>query len=135
MQAENSSENQCCSFFLNRSSASFPAALEMAGFPGKLESSPVAQWNWAADGWNTGLFEQQAPEMKITIDTKEDSHEEIVKILQVLAEIKRGKEPLIASDTSDLMSMFNAPEMKTTSEFNGLSPQEKKMDLPKVELY
>ena len=50
--------------------------------------------------------------MKITIDTKEDSHEDIRKVLHLLAGILEKKEEHISGspvDTAPLMSMFGEP--------------------------
>lgn len=56
--------------------------------------------------------------MKITIDTKEDSHEDIQKVLHILTNIIQNKEssttqhnfPEPQPDTTNLMSMFANPE-------------------------
>ena len=53
--------------------------------------------------------------MKITIDTKEDSHEDIRKIVNILSEILGNKQPssnVFESSSSEmpgLMGMFNQP--------------------------
>lgn len=72
--------------------------------------------------------------MKITIDTKEDSHEDIYKVMQILrhvvqkgpgGHIQRGfgdsptAEP---ADTTDLMSMFANPEQANSSETSPSPP-------------
>lgn len=48
--------------------------------------------------------------MKITIDTKEDSHEDIRKVLQMLASLVKAEDQKTeAVDTSNLLSMFDQP--------------------------
>ena len=51
--------------------------------------------------------------MKVTIDTKEDSYEDIHKVLQILTNILQHRGTEIKSnestDTTNLMTMFDAP--------------------------
>jgi len=90
--------------------------------------------------------------MKVTIDTKEDSYDDIHKILQILAHIlqQRGaevksKEP---ADTANLMSMFDSPGSSSDKEvpdkapdfssFLNLAnqaPAAKKEENPEIEYY
>lgn len=63
--------------------------------------------------------------MKVTIDTKEDTHEDIRKVLHILTEIleRKGITPAANVDTSSMMSMFNdAAESQTTPEKSGSAP-------------
>lgn len=50
--------------------------------------------------------------MKITIDTKEDSHEDLRKVLQLLALLVKDEATTKPEtvDTSNLMNMFDQPE-------------------------
>ena len=52
--------------------------------------------------------------MRVTIDTKEDSHEDIVKVLEILTRLLQQKNQSGESvDTTTLMSMFGtSPENK-----------------------
>ncbi len=59
--------------------------------------------------------------MRITIDTKEDSHEDIKQILNILSNIIQSKDQSsvtksVSVDTTNMMSMFesNTPEQLTT---------------------
>ena len=87
--------------------------------------------------------------MKLTVDTKEDSFEDIRKILQILTSILDKKEsvlPSTATDTTDLMGMFS-DDQKGTIETKGTPPdfssflslgsqkKENKDDEAKVEYY
>ena len=61
--------------------------------------------------------------MRLSIDTKEDSFEDIRKILQILTSIleKKDSSPsAAATDTTDLMSMFG--DQKGTVETKGSPP-------------
>lgn len=63
--------------------------------------------------------------MKLSIDTKEDSFEDIRKILQILTSILEKKDDsdspsAAATDTTDLMSMFDG--QKGTVETKGSPP-------------
>ena len=62
--------------------------------------------------------------MKLTVDTKEDSFEDIRKILQILTSILDKKDstlPSTATDTTDLMGMFS-DDQKGTIETKGTPP-------------
>lgn len=91
--------------------------------------------------------------MKITIDTKEDSQEDILKIMQVLATLKGNPgnlslQNITPADTSNLMSMFDdssnssgpAPASSPSdfSSFLSLTKQageKKEEDLPRIQVY
>ncbi len=82
--------------------------------------------------------------MKITIDTKEDSHEDIQKVLHLLASLKNnesGYSPTAstATDSIPMMGMFDAPEMKevpdTPPNFNAFLNLGRGDKDPKVELF
>ncbi len=84
--------------------------------------------------------------MKVTIDTKEDSQEDIRKILQILAHLLQPKEPGQPAepvDTTSLMGMFGAPstgkESPDTapnfSSFLNLTKPEKKEEKLKIEFF
>ncbi|MBS3117054.1 hypothetical protein J4421_05655 [Candidatus Woesearchaeota archaeon] len=92
--------------------------------------------------------------MKVTIDTKEDSSEDIKRVFQVLGDILQRKGHSASSfstenvDTAPLMSMFNdssSPEEKEVpdrapdfSSFLSLTKQntlQKKEEIPKVEFF
>lgn len=65
--------------------------------------------------------------MKLTIDTQVDTHEDIRKVLQILASILEKKEPSLAvssssTDTANLMSMFSDEGQKGTLETKGSAP-------------
>ncbi len=51
--------------------------------------------------------------MKVTIDTKEDSHEDIQKVIQILTNMLHQKEVVTPTapveDTTNMMSMFANP--------------------------
>ncbi len=91
--------------------------------------------------------------MRITIDTKEDSYDDIKKVLHVLNHLienknsgslstnyEENKEPV---DTTNMMNMFGAPAEEkpaTAPDFSSFlnlaeKKEEKKDDLPKVELF
>ncbi len=84
--------------------------------------------------------------MKITIDTKEDSHEDIRKVLQVLSLIIEGRGNNVSedTDTTSMMTMFSdsvtqkkedkAPDF---SSFLNLTKQagEKKEEQPRIQFY
>ena len=74
--------------------------------------------------------------MKITIDTKEDSHEDIKKILALLSQMVNKDAPVsnvfenpTSSELPNLMSMFDASTPAQTE------PAPQTPTLPKVELY
>ena len=81
--------------------------------------------------------------MKITIDTKEDSFEDIKKVLNILTSILERKDlsaPPV--DTTDLMTMFSnsdqpkedkAPDF--SSFLNLANKKEEKKDIPKIEFF
>jgi len=86
--------------------------------------------------------------MKITIDTKEDSHEDIRKVMRILADITTNSSysnaPQENVDTSSMMNMFDssAPAKSSgegtapdfSSFLNLTNPQkEKKAEIPKIE--
>lgn len=53
--------------------------------------------------------------MKLTIDTQVDTHEDIRKVLQILASILEKKEPSsLSTDTASMMSMFGDPAPQNT---------------------
>ncbi len=72
--------------------------------------------------------------MKVTIDTKEDSHEDIKKVLHILTNILQNKETTEpVADTTNMMSMFSSekPEPQEsapdfTSFLNLANKEEKK---------
>ena len=89
--------------------------------------------------------------MKLTIDTKEDSHEDIRRVMQVLQHMLEGKqtsiqttEPTPQVDTTNMMNMFGsntATEQKaedTAPNFNAflnlVEKKEEKED-PKIEFF
>ena len=78
--------------------------------------------------------------MRVTIDTKEDSHEDIQKVLQLLASMK-NREPYQNPETTDptpMMSMFDQPKAEvpdTPPNFNALLNLGKVDKDPKVELF
>ena len=88
--------------------------------------------------------------MKLTIDTKEDSHEDIRKVMQVLQHMLEGKqtsiqttEPTPQVDTTNMMNMFGLTptEQKaedTAPDFNAflnlVEKKEEKED-PKIEFF
>ncbi len=47
--------------------------------------------------------------MKITIDTKEDSHEDIIKVIQILQHFASNKTITEHVDTTNMMDMFDTP--------------------------
>jgi len=56
--------------------------------------------------------------MRITIDTKEDSHEDIKQVLNILSNIIRNKDQTAINepvDTTNMMSMFGNSNQETTS--------------------
>jgi hypothetical protein len=85
--------------------------------------------------------------MKITIDTKEDSHTEIKKVISLLShlinqphqtqnifdthssEVQATELP--TTETSSLMNMFNQPAQKQTT----TEPEQPKEKQPTVQLY
>ena len=83
--------------------------------------------------------------MKITIDTKEDSPEDLRKIIRLLSELINQKQPqnvgffdspqsgVSQSETSNLMAMFDQPTSQPA-----IQPQQQpteKKDIPSVEPY
>jgi hypothetical protein len=88
--------------------------------------------------------------MKLTIDTKEDSHEDIRRVMQVLQHMLEGKqtsiqttEPTPQVDTTNMMNMFGLTptEQKaedTAPDFNAflnlVEKKEEKED-PKIEFF
>jgi hypothetical protein len=86
--------------------------------------------------------------MKVTIDTKEDSHEDIQKVLHILTNMLHKKENVAEPvDTTNMMTMFKSPEKKvedvapsqeTAPNFNSflnlVSKKEEKKE-PIVELF
>ena len=97
--------------------------------------------------------------MKLSIDTKEDSFEDIRKVLQILSSMLEKKDSSLAtgsalgsalsgSDTTSLMSMFSEDAPKGTVETKGAAPdfssflnlaaqktEKRNLDNPKIELY
>ena len=88
--------------------------------------------------------------MRITIDTKEDSYEDIKKVLHVLNHLieNKGTSPIMENkesvDTTNMMNMFSsetptAPDPGTAPDFSSFlnlaEKKEEKKDLPKVELF
>lgn len=88
--------------------------------------------------------------MKVTIDTKEDSYEDIKKVLHILTNIleqKSGSIPEISSnaDTGNMMDMFNsAPDPTLTAEkapdfgsfLNLVNKKEEiRKDIPRIEVF
>lgn len=90
--------------------------------------------------------------MKVTIDTKEDSHEDIRKVLHILTNILENKDlneqKQKVTDTTNMMSMFADPQKSAepTKETEGSAPdfssflnlqntEKKDDDLPKVEYF
>lgn len=84
--------------------------------------------------------------MKLSIDTKEDSFEDIRKVLQILTSIleKKDSSASPAADTTNLMGMFS-DEQKGTVETKGTAPnfssflnlasKSEKKDQPQLEYY
>ena len=81
--------------------------------------------------------------MKVTIDTKEDSHEDIKKVLHILSNMIQNKNEDSVNqsssvDTTNMMNMFsnNNPETKEEpavvpmSMFTNSEPQKKVPDTP-----
>jgi len=65
--------------------------------------------------------------MKVTIDTKEDSHEDIRKVLHILTNILEKKDfkdskPEEAADTTSMMSMFDTPAKESSAQTAGTPP-------------
>lgn len=66
--------------------------------------------------------------MKITIDTKQDSHEEIKHAIQILTNIlqRQGARAAPTADTSNMMSMFgdspSTPTSPSTAETQPTTP-------------
>ena len=70
--------------------------------------------------------------MKVTIDTKEDSHEDIKKVLEILTQILEKKEinstdlndKITSVDTTNMMNLFDSEPKKeipnTPPDFQGL---------------
>jgi len=90
--------------------------------------------------------------VKITIDTKEDSHEDIMKVLQILTHAIDNKiNPILAEskqsvDTTNMMSMFSPTDDSNknavrdtapnfTSLMNLMNSKSKKDDEYKVEFF
>ena len=91
--------------------------------------------------------------MKLTIDTQQDSYEDIKKVLHILTSIIQQKEGNVQSnytdsgnpDTANLMSMFDdTPAQKTVPDtppnfgsFLNLTkkPEELKKERPTIEFY
>ena len=88
--------------------------------------------------------------MRITIDTKEDSHEDIKKILHILSQILENKDSttLPTADTTSMMSMFSdaAPSSEPSTEETsapdfsallnlGKSEPEEPKDKPTIEFF
>ena len=81
--------------------------------------------------------------MKITIDTKEDSPEDLRRIINLLSELINQKQPQNVgffdspqsdpsqTETSNLMSMFDQPTTQPASQ----PTQPEKKDIPDVKLY
>lgn len=84
--------------------------------------------------------------MKVTIDTKEDSHEDILKVVRVLQHMLQqqpevSQEPV---DTTSMMGMFSNPEQEKPTEdsapdfssfLNLANKEHKPDDEPKVEFF
>ena len=84
--------------------------------------------------------------MKITIDTKEDSHEEIRKIIKMLSslvggEVMTNQRDVFSDDSnqtgsSDMFNIFNNPESENkTDEEKKEETEEVDLGIPKVEEY
>ena len=86
--------------------------------------------------------------MKITIDTKEDSHEEIRRVIKMLSSLVGEKEVMsnqdIFSDASSgqesgVFSMFSSPDSGSNSEVKAEPKKEEKknldFDIPGLEEY
>jgi len=87
--------------------------------------------------------------MKITIDTKEDSHEDIRKVMRILADITSNSSysnaPPENVDTSSMMNMFDSHGTSSSAKGEGTAPdfssflnltnpqKEKKAEIPKIE--
>ncbi len=94
--------------------------------------------------------------MKVTIDTKEDSSEDIKRVFQILGDMlhKKGHSedlsttPAENMDTAPLMNMFNDSSQEHSQEqkeipdkapdfssFLNLTKQQKKEEIPRVEFF
>jgi len=88
--------------------------------------------------------------MKLTIDTQQDSYEDLRKVLQILAQILKRKGAIGSGeavdttnfDTTNLMGMFdyqsdstNATDVNSPLNLSKLSRPEKKAVIEKVEVY
>ena len=93
--------------------------------------------------------------MKVTIDTKEDTHEDIRKVLNILTNILEKKNSSDytakeeATDTTSMMSMFDSPQQKeapqaeikdTAPDFSSFlnlqnSTNKEEKDEPKIEFF
>jgi len=85
--------------------------------------------------------------MKITIDTKEDSHDDLKRLIKLLSEIVHGTKHNIGifdsdpspeqTDTSGLMSMFSSDGTQQVSTVANEDKEETKEpdETPSVELY
>ncbi|MBI2662618.1 hypothetical protein HYX11_04125 [Candidatus Woesearchaeota archaeon] len=91
--------------------------------------------------------------MKLTIDTKEDSYDDIRKVLQILTHIIQNKDssynPTTAPDTTNMMNMFGdnepspnqdndrAPDFGSFLNLakNSSSSTPKREDNPKIEFF
>lgn len=90
--------------------------------------------------------------MRITIDTKHDSHDDILKVMEILRHLVKKEEKTEAVDTTNLMGMFSdngsavTPETKNKipdtppdfTSFLNLAQQKKdnkRDDGPKIEFF
>jgi len=80
--------------------------------------------------------------LKISIDTKEDSHEEIKKIIKMLSslvgeEVMTNQGDTFSDDSkeapsSDMFNMFNNPESENKTDEEKEEKVETDVDIPKV---
>jgi len=91
--------------------------------------------------------------MKITIDTEHDSHDDIMKVMEILKHFVKKEEKTEIVDTTNMMSMFSnnsSPEQetKTSNEVPDTPPdftsflnlaqgkrEDKRDDDPKIEFF
>lgn len=82
--------------------------------------------------------------MRITIDTKEDTNEDIKKVLHILTNILERKEISTNTpvDTTNMMNMFSNTEQPKedkapdfTSFLNLANKKEEKKETPKIEFF
>ena len=96
---------------------------------------PVSDW------WFLTKNKLPLPKMKITIDTKEDSHEDIKKIVTLLSDMLGNRSPVPNNmfdspgpEVPNVMNMFDQPASPVPSTLP-FSPEPLKKQDPQIEFY